>query len=222
MSRDPSKRQPVEGQEAREAILLAALAAIDASGVERVTVPDLCRAAEVEERVFSELFTDLTDCLLSVFDELAERVLIRARQACVGERRWVDGVREALTTLLELADAHPRLAHFMISESEGASAVLAGRRRRLRAELAVALDDWHPGTPRALEPGVLDADALVSTVIAVLHGRLLEHPTPPLVELRASLMGMLVLPYLGTDGSRREIVRGEVLAQRPAPASCLV
>ncbi len=56
------------------------------------------------------------------------------------------------------------------------------------------------------------AESVVGGVLAVLQARLLE-PTPRrLTELLSSLMGVIVLPYLGQEAARREL-------SRPVPAA---
>ena len=53
----------------------------------------------------------------------------------------------------------------------------------------------------------MTAEGIVGAIFSVLHARLLERDSRPLVGLRNELMALIVLPYLGPTAARRELAR---------------
>ena len=83
-------------------------------------------------------------------------------------------------------------------------AVLA-RRSEVLDRLALVLDDER--APARGYPPPLTAEAVVSGVLGVLHGRLRKLDPGVLVELSNPLMSFIVLPFLGVRAARRELSR---------------
>ena len=50
----------------------------------------------------------------------------------------------------------------------------------------------------------LTAEGLVGAAFGIVYARLLKGQREPLTELLGELMGMIVLPYLGSAAARRE------------------
>jgi hypothetical protein len=101
---------------------------------------------------------------------------------------------------------------------------LGGGERALERRTAVVrrlVDAVHAGcleSRAARHPERLVAECLVGAVLAVIHARLIERPTKPLLPLLNPLMGMIVLPYLGKAASEREQRHPALRARRlPAP-----
>ncbi len=220
------RRTPIDGssvgggspQDARGRLIAVAQAVIRTRGVAAVSVEELIAGAGVSPGDFEVAFADRTDCLVAVFDEVVEQA--RGEMLAAYRRRedWVQAVRGALSQLLAFLDRDANRARFMLVGSLSGEAPIRARRERLRRELAEALDAGRPrldGT--SLEPP-FGPDAVVATVAAVLHGRLLQEPVPPLSPLCGSLMAVIVLPYLGVDAARGEVARAAVPSARRAGA----
>ena len=201
---DATRRPPLDE---RTKLIGAATAVIDRDGAPAADVDSICARAHLPRSSFRAGFHDREDCLLAVFDALAEVVLARARDAFLSGTQWVDGTRRATHVLLALVEAHPLLARFMLIEPCRSEPQLIPRLAWLELSLTEALIGARP-TPCSPAPGAYGPRASVGAAFAVLHTRLAEEPVPPLAELVPPLMGMLVLPYLGTEGSRRELTRG--------------
>jgi DNA-binding MarR family transcriptional regulator len=64
------------------------------------------------------------------------------------------------------------------------------------------------------EPQPLAAECVVGAVFTVLHTRLLDPGRGPLTGLLGSLMGTIVLPYMGARAASRELTRPALQIRR--------
>jgi AcrR family transcriptional regulator len=216
--------------EIQRARLLAAMVEVCAEhGAGNVSVAHVVSRAGVSRRTFYELFTDREDCFLAAFNE----GIARASQYVLDEydstTTWVERIRAGLTGLLSFLDAEPTMGQLLVVGSLGAGHRALELRRRGIAQIITVVDegrtvtDTSRGKARtgkasktAGEPPdelpSLTAEGLVGGVLSVLHSRLVEDESPPLISLTGSLMSMIVLPYLGPAAARKELAR-------PAPSA---
>jgi AcrR family transcriptional regulator len=191
----------------RGALLTAARGLISENGPGGVTPEAVASAAGVTRKDFETEFADAEDCLLAVFDEVADDMRAEAIAAYDGASTWIDGVRASLMVLLGYLDRDEGVASFMVLGSYSGEAPMRTRRCELLGEVARALDIGRPdGAEGGLGRG-LGGEAVVGAVAAILHGRMLEEPVPKLASLGPSIMSVIVLPYLGAEGARSELER---------------
>jgi AcrR family transcriptional regulator len=212
-----SKRRPASSgrkhprrsldRENREILLWAAEQLLREHGSDAVTVEAICALAKKSRASFNAVFTDRTDCLLGVFDELAERAERIMHIAYRDQESWLDGVRAALWELLYALQESPNLARFMVLGSAAGEPPMLARRARILAQLAEALEAEHPAGADGGQAAPFGAEAVVGAVAAILHARLLEDPLKSLTELAGPLMGVMVLPYLGAAAAGEEVSR---------------
>lgn len=195
------------GFSSRSRLLDAAIAVIAEFGVEQATIPAICAEAGIGQSTFEKDFVDLTDCMLTVFDELANVTLTRVRVALMGESSWEDGVRSALIALLELAEQRPNLARFMLGEPRVGDLPILTRRERLQCNLAAALDERRP---RGSASSAFSATAAIDAAAASVRVLLRARTSQPLRELAPALTAMIVPPQLGAERAS-ELVRREGL-----------
>jgi AcrR family transcriptional regulator len=222
----PIERDPGRASLGREGIteiqrarVLSATAEVCAEhGVGNITVAHIVERAGVSRRTFYELFKDREECFLAALDDDLTRISARVVPAYRQPGRWRDRMRAALIELLSLLDEDPATGSLVIVETPA-----AGRRANERRALALARvidavhEGWREGSadPR---PSRLTAEGLVGAVLTVLHCRLLEDDRSALLELTNPLMGMIVLPYLGSTAARRELSEPAPVSTGPAPA----
>jgi AcrR family transcriptional regulator len=210
---------PRRGDRAR--LVATAESLVCERGAQNVTIEAVCAMAGVSPTAFHALFANRTDCLLAVFDDASEQAE-RAMLAAYGVADcWIDGVRGALFALLTFLDSSPRLAHFMLVDSlAGGPPMLARRSRRLE-EFARALEAERPASGIDSSVPPFGSDAVVGAVAAILHARLSDDPLSRLCDLCGSLMGMIVLPYLGAVAARGELAHGLAETGAPSPGDLM-
>ncbi|HTR88788.1 MAG TPA: TetR family transcriptional regulator [Solirubrobacteraceae bacterium] len=198
--------------------ILEAMAALVADrGIAGASLADTLSRAGVSRRVFYELFTDRTDCLVAAFELGLERCAARMIPAYESERRWRDGIRGALAEGLRFLDDEPALGRLLVVHSLGASPELLARRVELQERLRDVIDRGRfERAARRSQPPPIAAEGVVGAVLAVIQSRLFAQEADPpderpAIELFGSLMSLIVLPYLGPTAAQREL-------RRPAPA----
>jgi DNA-binding MarR family transcriptional regulator len=104
-------------------------------------------------------------------------------------------------------DEEPGLAKVCVVDALVAGERVLTRRRGVLEELMRAIDQGRSVTCSTREPPPLAAECVVGAVFTVLHTRLLDPGRGPLTDLLGSLMGTIVLPYLGARAASRELTR---------------
>jgi AcrR family transcriptional regulator len=200
----------------RGRMIAAAVQTVGDVGYAGMSVAQIIRRARVSRKTFYGLFANREECFLAAFDHAvyeAERV---AADAFKNGSGWPDGVRCGLAALLAFMDERPDLARLCLLDALGTGNLVLRRRAEVLEELASVLDVGRSRTQRSREPPPLAAETIVGGVFAVVHARLLNEEHEPLSGLLGDLMSMIVLPYLGAAGARRELSRQLVpAADRP-------
>jgi AcrR family transcriptional regulator len=193
---------------ARTRMLSAAKQSLRERSAAKLTIARVRAAAGITRAELPDSFADRNELLLATFDDVTRctgAALSRARE---DKSSWLDGVRAGLIELLRLLDEEPGLARFLIADSLAGNTRLLMRRAQVVSALGRALEDGAPPLSGQMLPAPFGGDAVVGAVIAILHARVLEEPTPSLAPLRGSLMSVMVLPYLGVAAAREELARG--------------
>jgi AcrR family transcriptional regulator/DNA-binding MarR family transcriptional regulator len=209
----PSARgQVFEMQRTR--LIAAAVPAVEKLGWSSVTVADISSQARVSRRTFYDLFENREDCLLAMLDDTVAGVEQELAQANLQDVPWIERVRSGLWTILCFLDRDPVLARVCVVQSARGTQRVLEARETLMARLASVLDEGRAQNARAAQVPVLTAEGLVGAALAIVYKRLLNGERAPLTDLHAELVGLIVLPYLGSAAASRE-------RKRPAPRSAV-
>jgi AcrR family transcriptional regulator len=186
----------------RTRLLGAAVPVVDELGWSGVTVADIAARARVSRRTFYDLFSNREDCLLAVLDDTVKRVERDLDAANLEESSWVERARTGLWTILCFFDRDPALARVCVVQSARGSRRVLEVREEILARLAVALEGSLDA--RVTETPPLTAEGLIGAALAIVYKRLLAGVRSPLRDLHGDLMGVIVLPYLGSAAADRE------------------
>ena len=199
--------------EIQRARVLAALCEVVAErGAAGATVAHIVVRAGVSRRTFYQLFADREECFLAAFDQAVERAAARVLPAFAGGGRWRERVRGGLVALLGFFDEEPELGALCVVHALGAGPRALERRAQVVRVLVAVVEEGCVETRRGEVPP-LAGEGVVGAVLAVLHTRLSERGSEPergrarLTGLAGPLMGMIVLPYLGSAAAARELAR---------------
>lgn len=197
----------------RSRMLTAAVQAVEEVGYARMTVAQVIGRAKVSRKTFYDVFIDREDCFLAAFEQAVAQARTLVLDAYAQESGWREGVRAGLARLLAFMDEEPGLARLCVVEALGAGTRVLESRAKVLDELAAVVDHGRSAGNATREPPEVTAEGVVGAVFAVIHTRLLEpFNEPPLSDLLAPLMSMIVLPYMGARAASKELTR-------PAPAS---
>ena len=214
-SRGPAGQQGV-GEIQRARIVAAMGELVRERGAGGVTIAYVVARSGVSRRTFYELFTDREDCFLAVFDIAVARAAESVLPAYEAPGKWRERVRAGLDAVLRFLDNEPELGYLCVVGALGSGERALERRTNVVLKMVDALHAGGIESRAARQPERLVAEGLVGAVLAVIHARLVERPTKPLLFLLNPLMGMIVLPYLGKASSERERRYPAPRARRPS------
>jgi AcrR family transcriptional regulator len=189
----------------RARIISATLGALDRERFPQLTVAKVIDRARISRKTFYDQFADIEDCFLATFEQGLERARDLVVQAYRAETSWRDGMRAAVTALLEAFDRDRRLAMLCLVHPLSAGERTARRRAEAIGELAAAIARGGEISTAAAEPPPPITRALAAAMLALLNERLLAEPRRPLAELRGTLMSIVVMPYLGRKQACAEL-----------------
>jgi AcrR family transcriptional regulator len=206
----------------RARMIAAMIDVVSERGRSNATVAHVVARSGVSRRTFYEVFDDFEDCFLAALDQS----IARASEYVLGEydvaKKWRTRIRAALIGLLEFLEDEPAMGRLCIVETLGAGQKVHERRLRAVDAVIAVIDEGRGESRSATALPLLTTEGVVGGVLSVLHARLLERrdsllacPSPAMGgprmgELTGSLMGMIVLPYLGPAAAQKE-------SSRPAP-----
>jgi AcrR family transcriptional regulator/DNA-binding MarR family transcriptional regulator len=188
----------------RARLLGAAVPVVDELGWSSVTVSDIAGRARVSRRTFYDLFANREECLLAVLEDSADRIGRELVAASPDGAGWLERVRLGLWTILCSLDCDPALARVCVVQSARGSRTVLEARERILARLAGAIDEGRLQVARDAHVPAVTGEGLVGAAMAILYKRLLNGERAPLTDLHGDLMGMIVLPYLGSTAASRE------------------
>jgi AcrR family transcriptional regulator len=194
----------------RGRIISAMVAVASEWGVGHATVARVVTRSGVSRRTFYEHFIDREGCFLAAFDQIIEWISAIVLPAYEQPSKWHERVRAGLTALLEFLDRERGAGQLVFVETLGAGPRALERRRLVLVQLVIAIDEGRKEARRGEGPPPLTAEGLAGGALSLIHSRMVNGDSPPLIELLNPLMAMIVLPYLGPAAARREL-------ERPAP-----
>ncbi len=200
-------------RDAQRARLLSAVLRVACKrGVKDASVTSVIAAAGVARNTFYECFTDVPACLLAASDNVIAQARAPIRAARDEHESWSERLRAGLAAALAILDEDPDLARLCVVELPSIGPAGLTRRSKLLAQFAAQIDEGRK-LARG-EPASVTAEAIAGGVLDVIHSRLLASPPSRLSELLNPLMSFIVMPYLGAEEARRELVR----RPQPSPA----
>jgi AcrR family transcriptional regulator len=217
----------------RARMIAAMIDVVSERGRANATVAHVVGRSGVSRRTFYEVFDDFEDCFLAALDQSTARAGQYALDGYDLAGRWSDRIRGALVGVLEFLEDEPAMGRLCVVETLGAGQRVHERRLRVIDALTAAVDEGRGQARSAAALPALTGEGVVGGVLSVLHTRLLGpssgapgaaasksvrqqddvqtgEPPGSLLALTGSLMGMIVLPYLGPAAAHKE-------GARPAP-----
>jgi AcrR family transcriptional regulator/DNA-binding MarR family transcriptional regulator len=188
----------------RARLLGAAVPAVDELGWSGVTVGDIASRARVSRRTFYDLFANREECLLAVLEDTVERVEQDLVAASLDGAVWLERVRTGLWRILCFLESDSALARMCIVQSARGSRRVLEAREEILSRLAGTIGEGRSQSAYGAQVSLLTAEGLVGAAVAIVYKRLLNGERAPLTDLHGELMGMIVLPYLGSSAASRE------------------
>jgi AcrR family transcriptional regulator/DNA-binding MarR family transcriptional regulator len=191
----------------RSRLLEAAFAVVAEQGYRGLTARKVIERAGVSPRTFYELFSDREACFLAAFEQALEELAAAVLPAYESEREWTARVRAGLAALLGVLDWEPALRRLVFVEALAAGLRVLERRARVLEQLTDLVDEGRADMEASDELPAMTAEGVVGAAFSVLHARLLQERSEPLIELLNPLMATIALPFRGSTAAARELAR---------------
>ncbi len=200
----PGGSHPHVAEIQRGRLLSAALRVVDELGYANTSVAHITGRARVSRRTFYELFADREACLTAALQGVVGLVEANIVAAGLDGLVWRERVRGGLWAILSFFDREPVLARVCVVESMQGGPGMVAAREMLVARLARVVDEGRVESKNHAQLTPLVAEGLVGAAFSIVYSRLLRREREPLSGLLGELMGLIVLPYLGSAAARRE------------------
>jgi TetR/AcrR family transcriptional regulator len=204
------RTEVVEVQRSR--LIAAMVGAVEAHGYQELTVAEVLVLAKVSRKTFYEIFDDLEDCFLAVFEQTVAHARELVQAAYRSEPDWRSGMRAALLCLLTLLEQERAVGRLCVVDTLAAGQRVLECRVQLLGEIALAIDGGRAVANARHDPHPLTGQAIAGGIATLLHTRLVRQDPAPLTDLHGALMSMIVMPYLG-----RGVAYMELSAISPPP-----
>jgi AcrR family transcriptional regulator len=209
----------------RARMIAAMIDVVSERGRSNATVAHVVARSGVSRRTFYEVFVDFEDCFLAALDQSISYAAEYVLGAYDPTDKWRIRVRAALIGLLEFLEDEPAMGRLCLVETLGAGRRVHERRQRAVDAAIAVVDEGRGESKSAMTLPPLTSEGVVGGVLSVLHARLAPRwgisrrggrpeevqqageGRDSLLKLSGSLMGMLVLPYLGPAAARKESSR---------------
>jgi AcrR family transcriptional regulator len=209
----------------RSRMIAAMIDVVSERGRANATVAHVVARSGVSRRTFYEVFDDFEGCFLAALDQSISRARDYVLYGYDPAEKWLVRIRGALVGLLEFLEDEPAMGRLCIVETLGAGRKVHERRLRVVDALVAAVEEGRGQARSAATLPSLTGEGIVGGVLSVLHARLLVpfrapphgdgrprgtrrgEPRDALLGLTGSLIGMIVLPYLGPAAAHRESAR---------------
>lgn len=217
--------------ELQRARMLEALAEIVASrGLRCTTITAVAAQASVSSATFTEVFGSFEEAFTSLVCQVSNQTVRCFCAVFDCESSWSLGVLGGVESLLNFLDTEPALARVWLVEAFAGPPEALAHRVRLLAPLAARIDHGRKADPASRQPPPFAAEAVIASMLGILHGRLVTNRVPHFIGMLGELVTLLVTPFLGRADvaevaslaeQRSHAIAGE-RAVRPLKASPVV
>jgi AcrR family transcriptional regulator len=186
-------------QNQRERIIAALARVCARKGYVEMSVEDVIADAGVSRRTFYEHFKNKEHAFLSVYDEVAARLLERVSGAVGATEGFNERIKAGLSTFLGYLADEPDLARLAIVEVLAAGPEAVERRNGVMRAFATLIEEnarrFLPDVPPA--PGLV-TETMVGGIYEVVYTRVVRGEVATLPALVPDLAYSILLPYAGT------------------------
>jgi AcrR family transcriptional regulator len=206
-----SREQFLEMQRAR--LMEAAVQVVSQRGFGGATIEAVVAGAGVSRSTFYEVFDDFDACFLALLDSGMRRSIVLMSEAYDRGASWQEKMLAGLAALLAFLDSEPLLARVCLVEALAAGPSALEYRARELELLKHMIDAALVRAPGSHQTSPLTAEAVVASVVGILHARLITGEAPPFLDMLGSLAALVIEPYVDGRSMVEQTSRAEQLAQ---------
>jgi AcrR family transcriptional regulator len=193
------------GRTARERLLEAVLLVSGERGFEAVAVQDVIERGHASRATFYKLFSDKQDCFVQAHHEVSEWLYRRLIGAARRQPNWREGLRSALSELLEFCARQPAIARSLLVEAHAVGGEALKEHDLLMERLSHAIDGARREIDSRQAPPPVTATFIVGAIETLVRARLLSDKPESAPEMLPGLLHFVVMQYFGEDAAWEEL-----------------
>lgn len=194
----------------RERLLEAMLLVSGELGYERVAVKNVIERARASRATFYKNFEDREDCFAQAHRDASEWLYRRMLGAARRAPSWREGLRAALTELLEFCANQPAIAKAVFVEVHAAGKQALAQRRDLMERLSHALDSARREIPTRQAPPPVTSTFMVGAIDTLVCAKLMDDDAARAPEMLPGLLYFVVMQYFGEKAAWEEMTAASV------------
>jgi AcrR family transcriptional regulator len=190
---------------ARERLLEAMLLVAGEMGYEQVAVKHVIERAGASRATFYKHFDDREDCFAQAHRDAGEWLYRRLIGAAKRQPSWREGLRAALSELLEFCARQPAIAKALFVEVHAAGERALAQRADLMERLSRALDSARREISTRQAPPPVTSTFMVGAIDTLVCAKLMDGDGERAPEMLPGLLHFVVLQFFGEKAAWEEL-----------------
>jgi AcrR family transcriptional regulator len=190
---------------ARERLLESMLLVSGELGYEQVAVKHVIERAGASRATFYKHFEDREDCFAQAHRDASEWLYRRLIGAARRQATWREGLRAALSELLEFCARQPAIAKALFVEVHAAGEQALAQRADLMERLSHALDSARREIPSRQAPPPVTSTFMVGAIDTLVCAKLMDGDGARAPEMLPGLLHFVVMQYFGEKAAWEEL-----------------
>jgi AcrR family transcriptional regulator len=195
---------------ARERLLEAMLIVSGELGYEQVAVKHVIERARASRATFYKHFEDREDCFAQAHLGAGEWLYRRLIGAAKRQPSWREGLRAAMSELLEFCANQPAIAKALFVEVHAAGEQALAQRADLMERLSRALDSARREIPTRQAPPPITSTFMVGAIDTLVCAKLMDGDAARAPEMLPGLLHFVVMQYYGEKAAWEEMTAASV------------
>lgn len=190
---------------ARDRLLQGVLEVCGEMGYEQVAVKHIIKRAGASRATFYKHFDDREDCFAQAHGDASEWLYRRLLGAAKRQSSWREGLRAALSELLEFCARQPAVAKALFVEVHAAGERSLAQRADLMERLSRALDSARHEISTRQAPPPVTSTFMVGAIDTLVCAKLMDGDGERAPEMLPGLLHFVVLQFFGEKAAWEEL-----------------
>jgi AcrR family transcriptional regulator len=188
----------------RQRIAQAVVELVGEGGLRNLTLGQVLKRAETNNRAFHRHFDSVEDAVIKVYEERARALVADLLKVGLSAEDWQSGLRAAVKRLIGWTAQEPSAARFLLVEYRSLPRTFELHERGA-AQLAEAIDLARREIEPSRQPPTMSADLVIGGIESQLASRLRAGREDQLEELSPMVCYIVVLLYRGRKAALQEL-----------------
>jgi AcrR family transcriptional regulator len=181
----------------RKRIMFAAARLAEEKGYAATTVAHITSLAEVESRVFYQLFRDKQDAFMAVHEFGFQQVMSITAGAFFVGASWPERTWEAASAFAQFLQANPTIAHVGFVEAYAVGPGAVQRVEDSHVAFSIFLQEGYQHVPASLAPPRVVLEIVITAIFEIVYRQVRASARPETSGFVAHMAFLSLAPFLG-------------------------